>query len=308
MIDTRHIVCSFVFCSLILATCAPGIECRRRNQKATTASNNETTAATNPSDDKASSTSTCGTTKAGVVFRRIVGGRKALKYEFPYQVALEHRSFWDQSYRQFCGASIIADRWILTAAHCVTGENVDFVRAVVGVIDLRDSDRNVIQIEKAIPHEGYNSWTVENDVALLKTKSSIRQSTKEFSNTICLPSSGQQFNGSSVITGFGTTKEGGSPSQQLLSAPLEVLPDSVCNSVYSREYKAPGMLCAGVMRGGRDSCQGDSGGPLAVKSSAGYTLAGITSYGRGCARVNTPGVYTRVSNYVDWINDKMRNN
>ena len=87
------------------------------------------------------------------------------------------------------------------------------------------------------------------------------------------------------------------------------MPDSVCSTVYNREFKAPGMLCAGVMRGGRDSCQGDSGGPLSVKSNTGtYTLAGIVSYGRGCARVNTPGVYTRVSNYVDWINDKMRSN
>lgn len=252
--------------------------------------------------------STCGTTKGGVVFRRIVGGRKALKNELPYQVALEHRSFWNPSYRQFCGGSIIDDRWILTAAHCVTGENVNFMRAVVGVIDLKASDGNQVAIEKSIPHEKFNSWTVENDIALLKTKQSIRSSTKEFSNSICLPTSGQQFNGMGLISGFGTTSEGGSTSRQLLTTPLDILPDQTCSSVYNWEYKTPGMMCAGVMSGGKDTCQGDSGGPLAVKSESGYTLAGITSFGRGCARANTPGVYTRVSQYVDWIRDKMRNN
>lgn len=293
-----------LLCVLILTTCTTSdVECKR-----VAGSKSEGNGTSDASQEGDKATDTCGTTKPGVVFRRIVGGRKALKYEFPYQVALLRRNFWNPAYRQFCGGSIIDDRWILTAAHCVTGENVNFVRAVVGVTDLSESAGNAVQIEKAIPHEGYNSWTVENDIALLKTKSSIRSSTKEFSNPICLPSPGQQFNGLVLITGFGTTSEGGSTSHQLLAAPLDLLSDDVCKSAYNWEFKAPGMMCAGVMKGGRDSCQGDSGGPLAVRTDPGYVLAGITSYGRGCARANTPGVYTRVSHYTDWINQKMQSN
>ena len=250
---------------------------------------------------------TCGQTKPGVVFRRIVGGRRVLKDEIPYQVALEKRSFWNPVYRQFCGASIIDDRWILTAAHCVTGENSNSIRAVAGVTDLSESNGNVIQIERIILHERYNGWTVENDIALLKTRTSIENSVREYVSPVCLPAAGQNFTGSGLISGFGLTKENGaSTSQYLLAAPLDLLPDSSCNNAYGNEFKPPSMLCAGLLRGGRDTCQGDSGGPLTVKSEAGYVLAGITSFGRGCARVNTPGVYTRVSQYVPWIMDKMR--
>lgn len=86
------------------------------------------------------------------------------------------------------------------------------------------------------------------------------------------------------------------------------MPDSACQRLYRREYSVPEMLCAGHMSGGRDTCQGDSGGPLAQRSNGQYVLIGITSFGRGCARANTPGVYTRVSNYVDWIQEKMTEN
>ena len=305
MFDTYKASSSLLLCLLIISACTNDVKCKRVPSKSTV---NQTPNA-NQLNDKA--IGSCGTTKPGVVFRRIVGGRKALKNEFPYQVALEHRSFWNPAYRQFCGGSVIDDRWIVTAAHCVAGENVNFVRAITGITDLSnavETASNAVPIEKVIQHERYNSWTVENDIALLKTKSSIRQSTKEFSNTICLPSSGQQFNGLGHITGFGTTREGGSTSRQLLAAQLDIMPDTVCKSAYAYEFKAPAMLCAGVMTGGRDSCQGDSGGPLAVRTESGYTLAGITSFGRGCARANTPGVYTRVSHYVDWINDKMSKN
>ena len=227
------------------------------------------------------------------VGRRIVGGRRALEGEFPYQVGL---TAGDRGL-VFCGGSIIGTSWIVTAAHCITDGNGPHVatsrlRAIAGTTNHMTRGGEVINIDRAIVHELYNANTNVNDIALLKTRNPITRG-----RAISLPGRGSNFSGTGVVSGWGTTTEGGRRSYDLLAANLDILPDASCYRTYRSRFRVPEMLCAGAMEGGRDTCQGDSGGPLAQSG----TLVGITSFGRGCARRMSPGVYTRVSHYVDWI-------
>lgn len=263
--------------------------------------------------DYSVSPKTCGQQQPNLpVVSRIVGGRTAQPGEFPHQVSLQKRPLLIfSSWSHFCGASIISNRWVLTAAHCVQGSSARMLRGGVGLTNHKKmSSNNVISFERAIVHENYNSFNVEYDIALLKTTQDIFNSTKAFSNAACLPlSTAPIANGSEVIiSGWGTTTEGGDVSDELLAANIAILNDTDCKSAYGDDFKPPGMICAGRLEGGTDTCQGDSGGPLVQKTSNGYILHGITSWGKGCARANNPGVYTRVQHYAQWIKDTISRN
>jgi secreted trypsin-like serine protease len=103
-----------------------------------------------------------------------------------------------------------------------------------------------------------------------------------------------------VILGWGRTAADGQPSRYLMQATVSVTSDEDCTKAYS-SYKPDAMVCAGVPQGGVDSCQGDSGGPLIVNGR----LAGITSWGEGCAAAGKPGVYTRLASYLDVVQDQV---
>ncbi|KAI1286711.1 Plasma kallikrein [Halotydeus destructor] len=251
-----------------------------------------------------SSPEVCGVTREIVPNSRIVGGRRALDGEFPHQVSLQSRGSRGGS-DHFCGGSVISDRWILTAAHCLSGERVDRMVGFVGANNLRSKDGLTVKFEKAIRHSGYNSRTVQNDIALLKTREPMPLFSKDTSstldvNSICLPNPNEQFSGKALISGFGTTSERGSGSSQLLTTEIDLQPEVRCTNLY-REFKSTTMVCAGYDKGGKDTCQGDSGGPLFQKQNGRNVLIGVTSFGRGCARANSPGAYTRVASYLDWI-------
>jgi len=248
---------------------------------------------------------TCGRTKLFYPQRRIVGGRRALDGEYPWQVSLQSRSVFSSTFRPFCGATVLNERWILTAAHCMASQRASNLRGVVGTTSLSKPGKNTINInfDKIIVHENYDSRTIVNDIALIRTSAAIPlfpgTATSEI-NGACLVAKGEKTTGLVTVTGFGGTYEGGGASDILMSVNLDSIPDATCARVYNN-YNPTAMMCAGVMSGGKDSCQGDSGGPLIQKVNEVSKLVGVVSFGDGCAREGSPGVYTRVSSYIDWI-------
>lgn len=175
---------------------------------------------------------------------------------------------------------------------------------MVGSNRLDEPSVNEIQFTKMVTHRSYRSDTFENDIALLQSKSDLPlfPSTATI-NTICLPKDKDtNFSGKGTIAGWGRTSEGGfDTSETLLAADVDLMDDSMCKEYYADKFKEGKQLCAGIVEGGKDSCQGDSGGPLIKEVGNKSYLVGIVSYGRGCGRRRSPGVYTKVSHYVHWI-------
>ncbi|XP_041098456.1 ST14 transmembrane serine protease matriptase a, partial [Polyodon spathula] len=234
---------------------------------------------------------------------RIVGGQNAEEGEWPWQVSLHVKGAGHT-----CGASVISNRWLVTAAHCVQDDaKVKYSQASVweaymGLHAQGQLGKLTVKsnIKRIVPHPNYNTYTFDNDIALMELDSPVTLSSLIW--PICLPESTYVFPaGKSVwITGWGATKEGGFGATVLQKAEVRIINDTVCASLMSDLTSR--MMCAGVLTGGVDACQGDSGGPLSsIESNGRLFLAGVVSWGDGCARRNKPGVYTRVTMYRGWI-------
>jgi trypsin len=209
---------------------------------------------------------------------RIVGGQPSPARNFPWAVALETSSGW-----QYCAGSVIAQRWVLTAAHCQVSPG-DVVHA--GTDDLESPGQRIDVIE-ARNHPDWYSTTSGHDVAVLRLAADVNVPAVTLATTT--PASGV-----ATAVGWGALCEGcsGSPVQRYVEVPL--LSHAECRDAYGLAIDDT-MLCAGAA--GKDSCQGDSGGPLVVQA----TQIGIVSWGEGCARPEAPGVYTQVAAARDWI-------
>lgn len=197
----------------------------------------------------------------------------------------------------------------------------DDLELEVGSNDISDSSDSIsIKFNDIIIHGDYDNVTMRNDIALIRTRKEIPLDTKAREveiNTICLPGKSDEYSGKATVTGFGFLEEGGgegegeegSGTSEMRATQVLILPNSMCHDSYP-SFDPTIMLCAGWPDGGRDACQGDSGGPLVQKQPLTDTsvLVGIVSFGKGCARQNSPGVYTRVSAYIDWITNRINQN
>uniref|UniRef100_A0A3P9PSX4 ST14 transmembrane serine protease matriptase a n=1 Tax=Poecilia reticulata TaxID=8081 RepID=A0A3P9PSX4_POERE len=237
---------------------------------------------------------------------RIVGGEDAAQGEFPWQVSLHF-----QTYGHVCGASIISENWLVTAAHCVQsdashrfGEPAKW-EVYLGLHDQRKIESFVVKrkLKQIISNPNYNPNTFNNDIALMELDSPIKFS--DYIQPICLPNNDYKVPvGETVfITGFGATREGGTAAKVLQKAEVRIINYSECNKLMSYRLTSK-MFCAGVLTGGVDACQGDSGGPLNILEGDYMLLAGVVSWGDGCARRNKPGIYTTVSEFRGWIKEK----
>ncbi len=240
---------------------------------------------------------------------RIVGGLPAPDGAYPWQVSI---SVKDKRLGagHFCGGAIIDPSWVVTAAHCVdTVKNPKNVQVMHGSNQL-SKPGPIRDVTAIVVHSGWAgppSW--ENDIALIKLAASASDSVpiKLLDNE--LRSSLFSDNILAFVSGWGATRDGGRDmSDELRHVGVQVVSQETCNApqAYAGKIKS-GMFCAGFVEGGKDSCQGDSGGPIMVSDKKGsYVLAGVVSWGEGCAQPNKFGVYTRVSEYIGWIRDNMK--
>ncbi|XP_023218223.1 trypsin-1-like [Centruroides sculpturatus] len=292
----------------------------------------------------------CGVSKTFYEGDRIVGGRKALPGEFPWQVSLQ-RNTWFFGSSHICGGSVLNENWVLTAAHCVHGVPSNKFLVKFGLQILSDSSPGVvsrknscdkqwraaivdkeksiyfnclvksrdltavsfsnsdfdgptsIQVSEIVVHSDYDDSSLHNDIALLRLSTPLDlSSSNEHINSICLPSD-LHVQGFTTASGWGSTREDGYSTDELRAVEVPIIGLSQCRSMYGRGAIADSMLCAGYSQGGKDSCQGDSGGPLIQRKGGKAELVGIVSWGIGCARPNKPGVYTRLSSYLKWIEE-----
>uniref|UniRef100_A0A672MED2 Suppressor of tumorigenicity 14 protein homolog n=1 Tax=Sinocyclocheilus grahami TaxID=75366 RepID=A0A672MED2_SINGR len=236
---------------------------------------------------------------------RIVGGQNADVGEWPWQVSLHFKTSGN-----VCGASIISNKWLLSAAHCFIQPDSDYkitsnwlTYSGLREQNIQDSSVQKRTLKSIITHPNYDSMTYDYDISLLELSNPLN-----FTNTvhpICLPASTHVFSAGSscFVTGWGTLREGGIVAQILQKAEVKVINDTVCNMVTEGQVTSR-MLCSGYLTGGVDACQGDSGGPLVCRSDVGkWFQAGIVSWGEGCAQRNKPGVYTRVTKLREWIRE-----
>uniref|UniRef100_A0A8C5NZB2 Transmembrane protease serine 6 n=1 Tax=Jaculus jaculus TaxID=51337 RepID=A0A8C5NZB2_JACJA len=231
---------------------------------------------------------------------RIIGGAVSSEGEWPWQASLQIRG------RHICGGALIADRWIITAAHCFQEDSMASPALwTVFLGKVRQSSRwpgeVSFKVSRLLLHPYHEEDSHDYDVALLQLDHPVVYSATVY--PVCLPARSHFFEPGlhCWITGWGALREGGPTSSTLQKVDVQLVPQDLCSEAYHYQV-TPRMLCAGYRKGKKDACQGDSGGPLACKEPSGrWFLAGLVSWGLGCGRPNYFGVYTRITGVVGWI-------
>ncbi|XP_028255577.1 coagulation factor VII-like [Parambassis ranga] len=233
---------------------------------------------------------------------RIVGGSVCPKGECPWQVLLVNKG------KGFCGGVIYKPTWILTASHCLENMNSQFLKVVAGEhnTEVSEGTEQLIQVVEIIMHEGYVPSTADNDIALLRLASPIVYT--PYAVPACLPTrplADRELWAVRLhtVSGWGRRSENGPTSHLLRRLKVPRIRTQDCTE-QSGVTITKNMFCAGYIEGREDSCKGDSGGPLVTEYKKTVFLLGIVSWGKGCARPGNYGIYTRLSNYLEWIHNR----
>ena len=231
---------------------------------------------------------------------RIVGGGDA-DQAYPWMVSIQKSG-------HFCGGVLIGRNWVLTAAHCMEDVTADQVTLMIGPENLGNLSGAEIRKASWIQiHRDYQSDRFYSDIAIIKLD---RPSSKLPIKIVDQASSnGLIQNEQMRVIGWGLTQEGVSASfsYELQQVDVSFQSDSVCSNTYGNfgvsDYWGK-SFCAGEATGGKDACQGDSGGPIMVKADDEWALAGLVSWGSGCAQAGHYGAYTEVGAFQDWIEQR----
>uniref|UniRef100_A0A3B4Z288 trypsin n=1 Tax=Stegastes partitus TaxID=144197 RepID=A0A3B4Z288_9TELE len=221
--------------------------------------------------------------------KRIVGGGVVPPYSIKYQASL-----WFAN-SHFCGGTLIRPQWVVSAAHCWR-RMLKVVLSEHSIVR-EEGYEQIFNVSLVIKHHDYSYWTLDNDIMLIKLeRPAIISALVEPISLPDLNSPPPRDFTLCTVSGWGVTwAYGRRLSPELKSVDVELF--SNCWNFYSFRVTR-NMICAGSFLGGRDSCQGDSGGPLVCNNK----FEGIVSWGVSCAIPYYPGVYTKVRNYLSWIN------
>ncbi|XP_021486965.1 chymotrypsin-C [Meriones unguiculatus] len=239
---------------------------------------------------------------------RVVGGEDAVPHSWPWQISLQYLK--DDTWRHTCGGSLITNSHVLTAAHCI---NKSFTyRVGLGKYNLSVEDEEgslYAAVDTIYVHEKWNSLLLVNDIAIIKLAEPV-----ELSDTIkvaCIPEEGSLLpqDYPCYVTGWGRLWTNGPIAEVLQQGLQPIVSHATCSRPdwwFIRVRKT--MVCAGG-DGVISACNGDSGGPLNCRAEDGsWQVHGIVSFGsgQGCNTLKKPVVFTRVSAYNDWINEKIQ--
>ena len=251
---------------------------------------------------------------------RVVGGADAPRATYSWMTALYVESeYTPGNYFFTCGGALIGPKDVATAAHCVDGREGRNMLLGVGryivsrVPDDNDGLARFVEVNRVIVHPEYNPQTVENDIAILRLEEDVGNTNTPIPIAVVDGTPALSRGSQLRVIGWGTTEEGGSISDTLQQATVPLLDDETCTRTVGPPVDLPfdgrSMLCAGFENGGTDTCQGDSGGPLVYDNGDSalerrFELVGLTSWGIGCARRESPGVYVNLINFAGWLLNK----
>nr|XP_061807657.1 chymotrypsin-like protease CTRL-1 [Nerophis lumbriciformis] len=231
---------------------------------------------------------------------RIVGGDDAAEGTWPWQVSMHYNGF------HICGATVINEEWILTAAHCILSTNLEPWRLYFGKQNQSDTSPNEVNrtVARIIVHPDYNNSTFNNDITVMKLSSPLNYT--EYIRPICMASKDSKFNNGTMCWGSGWGRLGADQPnvgfERLQEVKIPIIGNNQCGCSYSFVENIgvnSNMICAG--QEGKGICQGDSGGPLQCKQGSVWVQAGLASFGVPCATKDFPEVFARVSFFQDWI-------
>lgn len=236
---------------------------------------------------------------------RIVGGEEADPGDFLWMAAIVKSKPKEGEVRPFCGGSLITRRHILTAAHCLEGLSPRDVLVRLGSYDFDDSTASSLSADYAIDQfrvpAQYSKKTHAADIAIMRLKTPLQLSDNY--KTVCMPLPRRSYVGAlGTVTGYGSqsqTFRRAAPKLRQVTVPI--WENRKCSVVYKRNL-TESFLCAGYEEGGKDACQGDSGGPLMTEGpNERMMIVGVVSHGIGCGSPGYPGVYTRTTTFLDWV-------
>ncbi|XP_035383754.1 vitamin K-dependent protein C [Electrophorus electricus] len=230
----------------------------------------------------------------------LVGGEIGRKGESPWQaLILNYKGHFH------CGGVLIDERWVLTAAHCLERSLRFSIRLGDYLRFKHEGTEETIPVTNAIPHPNYNPMTADNDIALLHLNSPVKFNT--YILPACLPSRSLaervlHLNGTqTVVTGWGRENETTNRYSAALNYITIPLVDPTECARHMTNNITQNVLCAGMLKVMKDACHGDSGGPMMTQYHNTWFLIGLVSWGEGCGRTDKLGIYTKVSNYLEWI-------